>query len=210
MLQSGNLTFKKVQKRFCSFEKVKTQANVQNRMSRARSHANFHTRYGGTKKTIKPKCLDCLVLSYWSSFHVIILICTLTHTHQTHPTICAWAVECVAHHVSHCYVSNEHRLAHMALPPRTYTHAHTERWPSLLHSSLRVSQLNGSSWFKAQNFKRLKVLVWDLKVSCRFTTSAAVRGGADMERGGASVMLPVLGIRTRVVQDFLLNVHQSI
>lgn len=47
---------------------------------------------------------------------------THTHIHQMHPTICAWAAECVAHHVSHCYVSSEHRLAHMALPPRTHTH----------------------------------------------------------------------------------------
>ncbi len=175
-------------------------------MSRAISQANFHTRYGGTKKTTQTEMswlFSRVVLKLF--YHLDIL----SHTHQTHPTICAWAVECVAHHVSHCYVSNEHRLAHMALPPRTYTHAHThthtEHWPSLLHSSLRVSQLNGSSWFKAQNFQRLKVLVWDLKVSCRFTISAAVRGGADMERGGASVTLPVLAIRTWVVQNFLLK-----
>lgn len=45
-----------------------------------------------------------------------------THTHtQTQATICAWAAECVSHHVSYCYVSSEHRLAHVTL-----AHIYTE------------------------------------------------------------------------------------
>ncbi len=139
------------------------------------------------RRQYKLKCLDCLVVSYWSSF--IILISSHTHTPNAPNHLCLGSRVCCAPCVPLLCVKRASAGSYGTAPAHIHTRTHTERWPSLLHSSLRVSQLNGSSWFKAQNFQRLKVLVWDLKVSCRFTISAAVRGGADMERGGASVTL---------------------
>lgn len=115
-----------MQKRFCSFEKVKKEANVQNRMSRARSQANFHTRYGRTKTTVKTEMswlFSRVVLKLFSCYH---LDNTHTHTPNAPNHLCLDSRVCCTPCVPLLCVKRASAGSYGTAPAHVHTRTHTQ------------------------------------------------------------------------------------